>query len=180
MIAMPIMAILALVVTQFLISSSQGLATIRAMQLIESVLSRAMQEINSDIRQASSPSLTGCDALGTHYTTGTTTVCMTVPSLDAQGNAIPSQGDVLVYTYNAAAGTLTRIVDANASSWNPSFRMAGQTVIARDLSNVTFVVRNRASRWSITTTLTGTRTEQGRPYSQTLVSQARLRNTLTS
>lgn len=182
------MAVLGLIVMQFFIASSEGLATISATHTIESQLSRAMREVLTDIRQGTQwVTLTGaCNALGVPYTTGLSTLCFFKPSLDANGDTIDPapQGaagvvvrDTVIYTFDAVNGRLWRITDAAPGTTRPE----GTTLIASDLLNAYFVLRTRVTGpatifSSVTCSLTGQRTERGRTYNKTLISQADLRN----
>lgn len=191
LVAVPIFAIMALVVNQFLLASLDGIATISAHQALQSQLSRAMREVLTDVQLATNWTDLGgnCSAGGNTYVTSATVLCLQLPSLDANGQPMTDVGvisDTVIYVFNLDSGTLARLVQPGLIGTPPnvlaSSRSAATQVIARDLAGTTFTLATNPLYTSpdrlrdVTCTLAGSRTERGRVYSQTLTSRARLRN----
>ncbi len=184
LVAVPIFAIMALVINQFLLASLEGLATVSAHQTLQSQLSRAMREVLTDVQMAANWTDIGgnCSAGGNTYVTSAAVLCLQLPALDTTGQPISDTTivtDQVLYVFNL--DTLTRIVTpGTCAAPMTCSRLAATQVIARNLAGTTFTLTTSYASpdrlKDVTCTLAGSRTERGRLYSQTLTSRARLRN----
>ncbi len=195
--AVGIIGIIVAMTTQFYAGTSAGTATTTALATLQLQLASTLQNVDADIRSASSELGFPCTTLNIMNPTGTlivanqpTTLCLMVPSLDAQGNTLldangdAMYGDVIAYSYNA--GRLNRIVIPNAVGANSQRQASASTVASslapfylsghpangvlfqRTISGTTLV--------EVRTMLNGSVVERGRTYTLSLSSRARLRN----
>lgn len=140
------------------------MTTINANSILQIELSRAMDYLGRDAELAvATPTTYGA------YTRPPSLI-FTVPSVDATGHVIDisTTFDYIIYTYNADAGTLTRVVDASPGS----SRINETPVIAHYVNGFTFIVGAR----DVTFTVSGSRTEHGRSFPASLSGQGRFRN----
>ncbi len=153
--------------------TSEALLMITAQGTVRMQLVNALNAMGQDVFGASQrlPSCCG----GTYAETANTTLILQVPSVDATGNVIDDQAqfDSIVYQFDAAANQLKRIVQPGALSSRP----AQTRPVGNHMTGFSFTwLSDAGGTYRVQVTLIATRSEHGRPYTETSTRIFALRN----
>jgi hypothetical protein len=103
---------------------------------------------------------------------GQATLILQVPSIDANGQAIPASFDHIIYSFNLG-GQTTAALQRDVRVATGSLRLATPRVAARHISDVAF---DLSVPEEVTVIFRGAKREGGRDYDLKLVSRSVLRN----
>lgn len=157
-----VIGVLTLVIT----SGFQGAAFFQTRGQTASGLAYSLETIASSATLASNLPATYTSG-SNNYTASSSTLIITLPSIDTQGAAISGSSDTIVYVYDSNTKDITQYTyPAQASARSQDTRK-----IAKDLVGATFTQNLSGSKY-VTINLTGAQTESGRqinfPLSQTV------------
>ncbi len=164
----------ALIIGQFLAAASSGICTIYAQATLQAQLGAAARSLLRDVRVATLRQTAPCNTFAGSFTPGDLVLCLSVPSIDAQGQPLAGGGaDTVVYELDVAAGVLRRTVDAAAGSSRTDL----QEIVASSLStppdNQLFPPSTDST---VSFSLAAQVTRGGQAYRMDLFSRGRLRN----
>ena len=173
MVTLSAVAVVALVCAQFYVAISDGISSMYAQSTLQTALGRGMRSVLDDSRMALglAPS---CTTYIGNLTPGDNLLCLRVAGTTATGG---STVDIIAYRLVAASGTLQRIVTPGTNST----RVAATDIVATTLLPLSGTnggaIFDTATAGSVICTLRGQRVERNRPYTFTITSRARFRNT---
>ena len=155
--------ILGSVLLVVLLSSSNAMATINGQGTLQMQLALGLQAFTQDVRYVTGlPLISASGNFPQDLTSaedGVAMLILRVPSIDGNGQVIPSSSDDIIYDFMAETGVLRRVVEPGPGS----SRTAEDHVVARDIAQVVFSIMPDGAappaRGGITLSALGRRTE---------------------